>query len=176
MCLRAAASASPFGVGSVWSVPCGTIFPRPCAGCGGLASAAKARIGPTCTTCAGQARNGTPNTAAWRKPMELAGQAGGPIAPTRTAPNVRYRHPSFRIGATPNLASRAAFTSRAHKPVSSGRHKPLIAGSSPATLGSRTVSTRLFSMSRYETATKQVDRMGLETWQFAARSSMTTRT
>jgi hypothetical protein len=45
-----------------------------------------------------------------------------------------------------------------------------------ATLGSRTVSTRLFSMNRYETATKQVDRMGLETWQFAARSSMTTRT
>jgi hypothetical protein len=109
--------------------------------------------------------------------MELAGQAGGPIAPTRTAPNVRYRHPSFRIGATPNLASRAAFTSRAHKPVSSGRHKPLTAGSSARRRSDRApFLPRLFSMSRYETATKQVDRMGLETWQFAARSSMTTRT
>lgn len=130
MCLRAAASASPFGVGSVWSVPCGMIFPRPCAGCGGLASAAKAPIGPTCTTCAGQARNGTPSTAAWPKRMELAGQAGGRIAPTRTAPNVRYRHPSLRIGTTPNLASQVRFTSRPRKPVSSGRRKPLISGSS----------------------------------------------
>jgi hypothetical protein len=84
------ALASPFGVGSVWSDPCDTIFPRPCAGCGGLASAAKAPIGPTCTTCAGLARNGTPSMAAWlRKRMPPAAQAGGPIAPTPTAAEVR---------------------------------------------------------------------------------------
>src|SRR6516162_4718722 len=46
--------------------------------------------------------------------------------------------------------------------------------------GNVLVFTRLFSVDRYETATKQVCRMGckhlgLETWQFVARSSMTTR-
>jgi hypothetical protein len=59
-----------------WSLLCGTIFSNPCAGCGALASAAKAHIGPICTTCAAQVRSGTPNTTAWlRKQTKPAGKA-----------------------------------------------------------------------------------------------------
>ena len=73
----------PHSVASLRSVPCGTIIPKPCAGCGVLASAAKVLIAPICTTCADRARSGTPNTAAWppRRTRPAALQCGS-IAPT----------------------------------------------------------------------------------------------
>src|SRR5262249_55766395 len=41
------------------------IFSKLCIGSGGLASAAKASIGPICTICAARGRSGMPNTAAY---------------------------------------------------------------------------------------------------------------
>lgn len=78
----------PHSVASLRSVPCGTIFPKPCAGCGVLASVAKVLIAPICTTCADRARSGTPNTAAWpRRRTRPAALPRGSIATTHTAPN-----------------------------------------------------------------------------------------
>jgi hypothetical protein len=84
--------------------------------------------------------------------MQPAGQAGDPIAPTRTAPKVGFA--SHHCG----LAQRPSGSQVQLKPL----HKPLIVGSARLpTAGPYTVPTRLFSMNRYETATKQVCRMGL---------------
>src|SRR5262249_56158322 len=76
--------------------------------------------GRTCTICVGPARSGAPNTAAWLpRRMQPAGQAGDPIAPTRTAPKVGFA--IHHCG----LAQRPSGSQVQLKLL----HKPLIVGS-----------------------------------------------
>jgi hypothetical protein len=122
-----------------WSVPCGTIFPRPCAGSGVLASVARAHIGLTCTTCADPGRSGTPNTAAWPpKRVRSASQMRGQAAPTRIAPEGSSRSRNG-IGLKP--IARLATLHACHE-------RP------PVAMRRTNAPTRLSSLNRYETATE----------------------
>jgi hypothetical protein len=96
--------------------------------------------------------------------MRLAGQAGGPIAPTRTAPKARFRIRHSGLAQTPTPARKSGsqvrlivrLIVRPQKSRSSDQRSSRLSAPASRVPRSRAVSTRLFSMNRYETATKQV--------------------